>query len=45
MSTAELNLIDDIKRQLGLIHPAKRHLSWQFTYLPILEKRMREHDF
>jgi hypothetical protein len=45
MSKAELNLIADIRRQLETLPAAKRHLSWQFAYLPILAKRMREHGF
>jgi hypothetical protein len=45
VSRAELNPIADIKRQLEMIPAAKRYLSWQFTYLTILEKRMREHGF
>lgn len=45
MSKAELELdnqIADIKRQLDTIHPTRRFWSWQFSYLPHLEKRKRE---
>ncbi|SDF40130.1 hypothetical protein SAMN05216337_105418 [Bradyrhizobium brasilense] len=45
MRKTEPRLIDEIKRQLEAIPSDKRYLSWQFAYLPILEKRLREHGF
>jgi hypothetical protein len=44
MSKAEVRAqIADIERQLVTIDASKRFWSWQRAYLPILEKRLREH--